>query len=95
MIGNVREFIGWWEKGDISPNWGSPGGVKEVLAYGGSVLNGFEKTENWDSNSGQPSVEIVPSQVMAPSPESWFRDSNPVSPNGNPDVGFRPIRWTF
>jgi hypothetical protein len=95
MIGNVREFIGWWEKGVFPPNWGPFGGVKEVLAYGGSVLNGFEKTENWDSNSGQPSVKIVPSQVMAPSPESWFRDLNPVSPNGNPDVGFRPIRWTF
>ena len=47
------------------------------------------KKKNWDSNSG----EIIPSEpheVMSPSPESWFRDLNPVSPNGNPDVGFRP-----
>jgi hypothetical protein len=69
------------------------------MVSGGSVSNSFEKVQNWDSNSGQPSVEIVPSQVMAPFLDDWSPDLgnkiNPPSADGNPDVGFRPIRWTF
>lgn len=95
MIGNVQEYSLQWVKGEL-PKLGRVGApLKEVLAYGGSFSDGFEKSENWDSNSG----EIVPSQVMAPWPDDWSPDLgnkiNPPSADGNPDVGFRPVRWTF
>jgi formylglycine-generating enzyme required for sulfatase activity len=100
MIGNVREYIEHWHKG-TPPGffYGEPLVLKELMVSGGSVSNSFEKVQNWDSNSGQPSVEIVPSQVMAPFLDDWSPDQgnkiNPPSADGNPDVGFRPIRWTF
>lgn len=98
MIGNVREYVGHWEKGRAEWNGGHQEPMKEVMASGGSVSNGFEKVETWDPDDYEPNWEIVPSQVMAPLAEDWYNpvgEINPASPDGNPDVGFRPIRWTF
>ena len=67
------------------------------MVAGGSVSNGFEKVQNWDPHYSEPKWEIIPSQVMSPEPWTPVPEDeiNPVSPDGNPDVGFRPVRWTF
>ena len=95
MFANIQ-IIG---KKDICGKGVPPTGWKEVMASGGSVFNGFEKVQNWDPHYSEPKWEIIPSQVMAPYLDDWSPDQgdeiNPPSADGNPDVGFRPVRWTF
>ena len=88
MIGNVREYVGAWLKGNQQNfhfGWHGDFVMQEVWTYGGSVSNGFGNSDWW----------INPKDLMSDMGPGLPFNGDEISATGNPDVGFRPIRWTF